>query len=80
MNQINSITINDNDFTFSTNDTILEVATRNNIDIPTLCHLKNTTPDGTCNVCKVEIKDSPDLVTACTTLASTDMKVYTESQ
>ncbi len=80
MNKTNNITINDSDFTFFTDDTILKVAQRNNIDIPTLCHLKNTTPDGTCNVCKVEIKNSSELVTACTTLACTDMKVYTESQ
>ena len=80
MGTANIITINDNDFTFQSGDTILSVAKRNNIEIPTLCYLKNTTPTGTCNICVVEIKDSPDLVTACTTPASNDIKVYTESQ
>ena len=79
MGNTNTITINDNDFTFDSEDTILNVAQQNNIDIPSLCHLKNTTPTGTCDICVVEIEGSPDLVTACTTTASAGMKVYTES-
>ena len=80
MGTANIITINDKDFSFQSNDTILSVAQRNNIDIPTLCYLKNTTSTGTCNICMVEIKGSSDLVTACTTPASNDIQVYTESQ
>ncbi len=79
MGTANIITINNNDFTFLSDDTILSVAQRNNIEIPTLCHLKNSTPTGTCNICVVEMEDSPDLVTACTTPASSGIKVYTES-
>ncbi len=79
MSNTNSITINDNVFSFSSDDTILSVAQRNNIDIPSLCHLKNTTPTGSCNICVVEIEGSTDLVTACSTKASSEMKVYTES-
>lgn len=79
MGNTNSITINDNVFSFSSNDTILTVAQRNNIDIPSLCHLKNTTPTGACNICVVEIEGAPDLVTACSTEALAQMKVYTES-
>jgi predicted molibdopterin-dependent oxidoreductase YjgC len=79
MGNTNAITINDNDFTFNSDDTILNIAQQNNIDIPSLCHLKNTTPTGTCDICVVEIEGSADLVTACTTLASAGMKVYTES-
>ena len=79
MGNTNSITINDNIFTFSSDDTILNVAQRNNIDIPSLCHLKNTKPTGTCDSCVVEIQGSPDLVNACATQASAGMKVYTES-
>ncbi len=79
MGNTNTITINDNDFTFSSNDTIFNVAEQNNIDIPSLCHLKNTTPTGTCKVCVVEIKDQSDLVTSCSTAAVAGMKIYTES-
>ena len=80
MGKTNIITIDDNDFSFNSDDTILSVAQRNNIEIPTLCHLKNTTPTGTCNICVVEVKGSSDLVTACTTAASEDMHVYTASK
>ncbi len=79
MSNTNNITINDNVFNFSSDDTILSVAQRNNIDIPSLCHLKNTTPTGSCNICVVEVEGSADLVTACSTEASIKMKVYTES-
>ncbi len=79
MGNTNSITINDNIFSFSSDDTILSVAQRNNIDIPSLCHLKNTIPTGTCNICVVEVEGSADLVPACSTEASSEMKVYTES-
>lgn len=80
MGNANIITIDDNNFTFNSDDTILSVAQRNNIDIPTLCYLKNTTPTGTCNICMVEIKGSTDLVTACTTAASAGVQVYTASK
>jgi predicted molibdopterin-dependent oxidoreductase YjgC len=79
MSITNIITINNNAFSFQSGDTILSVAQRNNIEIPTLCHLKNTTPTGECNICVVEIKNSPDLATACNTPASNDMEVFTES-
>jgi len=38
------IIINGNRFTFEPGETILEVARRNSIDIPTLCHLKGASP------------------------------------
>lgn len=79
MDTANIITINDNDFTFQPGDTILKVAEENHIEIPTLCHLKNTTPTGICNICVVEIENSPDLVNSCTTPAEAGAKVSTES-
>ncbi len=75
----NIITINENSLTFEPGETILSIAHRNKIDIPTLCHLKNTTPTNTCKVCLVEIKGKPDLVEACSTEAAVDMIVSTES-
>jgi len=75
----NTIIINGNQFSFDPDETILEVAKRNNIDIPTLCHLKNTTPTGTCGICVVEIKGMSELAESCATLASANMAVDTES-
>jgi predicted molibdopterin-dependent oxidoreductase YjgC len=79
MNLQNRIFINGNTFAFETGETILEVAYRNNIDIPSLCHLKGATPTGSCQICVVQIEGRPDLATACSTPAENDMSVQTES-
>lgn len=73
------ITINDQTFSFNPGETILEVARKNDIDIPTLCYLKGASPTGSCRICVVEVKDARNLVTACSTPAKSGMVVYTES-
>jgi len=75
----NIITINENSLAFEPGETILDIAQRNKIDIPTLCHLKNTIPTNTCKVCLVEIKGSKDLVESCATKAAIGMVVSSES-
>ncbi len=79
MNKQNQIMINGNQFSFEPGQTILEVARRHDIDIPTLCHLKRAVPSGSCRICVVEVENTPDLVTACATSAADNMVVYTES-
>ncbi len=71
--------INDQELSFTRGETILDVAWRNSIDIPTLCHLAGTTPTGTCRVCVVAVAGQDDLVPACATLAEEKMVVETES-
>ncbi len=78
MNQ-NKIIINGHTCEFEQGATILDVATRHNIYIPTLCHLKGTTPTGICLICVVEVQGRTDLVTSCNTPASNQMVVRTES-
>lgn len=75
----NKITINKNELTFEPSETILEVARRNKINIPTLCHLKNTIPTTACKICLVEIVGESDLVESCATKARQDMIIFTES-
>ncbi|MBU1399220.1 MAG: (2Fe-2S)-binding protein, partial [Proteobacteria bacterium] len=77
--QQNKITINGHDFIFEPDETIISVAQRNSIDIPTLCHLKRTLPTGACRICVVEVKGARSLLPACSTPASNNMVVYTES-
>jgi predicted molibdopterin-dependent oxidoreductase YjgC len=77
--ETNVITINENQLAFEPGETILEVAQRNRIDIPTLCHLKNTIPTTTCKICLVEIKGEPDLMESCATKAEPGMIIFTES-
>jgi len=73
------IVINHKKYRFNPGSTILEVAAENNIRIPTLCHLKDASPTGTCRVCVVEIDGLPELATACNTHAQDKMFVLTES-
>jgi len=79
MGDQNTITINGNPLTFETGDTILDVARRNFIDIPTLCHLKEATPTGACRICMVEVERARTLLPACATPAANNMVVLTES-
>ena len=74
-----NITLNDQTFSFEPGETILEVARRNDIDIPTLCYLKGATPTGACRICVVEVKNARNLLPACSTPAEPGMVVYTES-
>lgn len=74
-----TISINGNPFPFESGETILQVAQRNHIDIPTLCHLKGTTPTGACRICVVEVHGARTLVASCATPAAPNMVVQTES-
>ncbi len=74
-----SILINNREYLFQNGQTILDVAKLNQIDIPTLCHLDGVVPNGSCNICMVEIKGEDELITACNTPATTGMVIRTES-
>ena len=73
------ISINGNEFSFEPGETILEVARKNDIDIPTLCYLKGTTPTGACRICVVEVQGARSLMPSCSTPAADNMVVQTES-
>ena len=60
-------------------ETILDVARRYGIDIPTLCHDDSVAHYGACGVCVVEAENSPKLLRACSTLAADGMSVHTET-
>jgi len=75
----NTIIINGNELTFEPGQTILEVARQNGIEIPTLCHLKNTIPTTTCKVCVVEISGEENLVESCAAKAAAGQVVMTQS-
>ena len=61
------------------NDTILEVAKKVKIDIPTLCFLKNINEPASCRICVVEIEGLKKLMTSCTTKVREGMVVKTNS-
>ncbi len=80
MNSKNMIIIDGNEFLFEMGETILQVARRNGIHIPTLCYLKGATPTGACRICLVEVEGARTLLTSCTTPAAPEMVVKTESR
>jgi predicted molibdopterin-dependent oxidoreductase YjgC len=75
----NSLLINGNRFSFEPGETILQVAQRNSVAIPTLCYLKKATPTGACRMCVVEVKGARSLVASCAGPAAPNMEVQTET-
>jgi NADH:ubiquinone oxidoreductase subunit E len=61
-------------------ETLLQLATRNGIDIPTLCHSEWIPPQTSCFLCVVEIEGQGDLAPSCGTLAVEGMVVSTGSE
>jgi predicted molibdopterin-dependent oxidoreductase YjgC len=79
MDEKKLIVINGNEFVFTPGETILEVARRNHVDIPTLCYLRNASPRGECGICVVEVEGEKSLMNSCNTPAANGMVVRTES-
>ena len=79
MESVNMMLINGHEVTFLPGETILQVARRNGIDIPTLCYMKNAAPTGACRVCLVEVEGAKALVASCAMPAAPKMVVRTET-
>ena len=80
MSAENIIVIDGQEFSFEPGETILEVAQRNGIFIPTLCYLKRgASPSGACRVCLVEVEGARALMASCTVPAAPNMVVKTNS-
>ncbi len=60
--------------------TILEIARKNKIDIPTLCQDNRLEIYGACGLCVVEIQGSNKLARACATVAADGMVINTRSE
>ncbi len=59
--------------------TILEAARLANIEIPTICFLKDINEIGACRMCIVEVKGAKSLVTACVYPVNEGMEVWTNT-
>ena len=60
-------------------DTILQIAAKSGIYIPTLCHHESVAKYGACGLCVVEAEKSPKLMRACATAAADGMVIRTNS-
>lgn len=74
-----TLVLNNIEYAFEKDQTILDVAKKNTVEIPTLCYLEGTEATGGCNICVVELKGEKDLVKACCTKATSGMKILTHS-
>jgi len=84
------VTIDDNEIIAEKGLTILEVAKRSGIPIPTLCYIAGIRADNPCEICVVQIVDyaqygltstlsSEGLFRACITLARDGMEIQTKT-
>ena len=60
--------------------TILEAAKKLDIEIPTICFLKDYKPSTSCMVCVVKVEGLASLVPACGTIAAEGMRVESNSE
>ncbi|HDY89962.1 MAG TPA: 2Fe-2S iron-sulfur cluster binding domain-containing protein, partial [bacterium] len=74
------LTINGKTYETERGKTVLEVARKNDIWIPTLCYDKRLDPYGGCRICLVEVQGARQLVTSCTAKVGEGMVVNTESE
>lgn len=76
-----TLEVNGKSYQVSKGKTILEACKEIGIDIPTLCHMKELAPDGSCRMCVVEVEGARKggLVTACTEFCKDGMKLETHS-
>lgn len=74
------ININGRELSGHADQTILEVATANDIHIPTLCFSGDLEIYASCGLCLVEVKGMPRLLRACATKIADGMIIQTENE
>ncbi len=75
-----TMTINGNELSARDNETVMDVAEENGIEIPALCHLPGLSDVGACRLCVVEVVGVPRLLPACVTMVTEGMAVVTHSE
>ncbi len=78
MNMVN-VKINGADYSVPAGITVLEACRYANIDIPTLCYLKDINQIGACRLCLVEVKGARGLVAACVYPVNEGMEIQTNT-
>ena len=74
-----NITINGQKLQVPKDYTILQAARSANIDIPTLCYLKDVNEIGACRMCVVEVKGARSLQAACVYPVSEGLEIKTNT-
>jgi len=74
------VTIDGRECTAHAGESVLDVARREQIPIPTLCHLDGLSIWASCRICVVEIAGTRQLKPACATPVEDDMEVWTQNE
>ena len=61
-------------------ETILEVARRNDIYIPTMCYISKTSPCASCRICSVEAEGVDGFILSCNTPPTEGIAIKTNTQ
>ena len=80
MSNLIKLTIDGKEIEVNEGTTILEAARKINIDIPTLCFLKDINEVGECRMCVVEVEGRRGFATACIQKVEEGMVVHTNTE
>jgi len=75
-----TFTLNGKTVACRSEETILQAAERNGVEIPRLCYMEGMRPDGNCRTCMVEIKGERVLAPSCCRYPKDGMEVTTDSE
>jgi NADH-quinone oxidoreductase subunit G len=80
MNNLINFKIDGKAVTAQKGETILTVARREGIYIPTMCYISKTTPCASCRMCVVEAKGVDGFVLSCNTPPTAEIEITTDSK
>ncbi len=76
---MNELTLNGQTARFAEGETLLDIASRHGVEIPTLCHDPRLDPAGACRTCLVEVEGERLMTPACARTARGGMVITTEN-
>ena len=79
MDKIINFKINGTSVAAKNGESILQVARREGMYIPTMCYLAKATPNASCRMCVVEVKDVDGFVLSCNTPPVEGAEINTDS-
>ena len=79
MDKIINFKINGTSVVAKDGESILQVARREGMNIPTMCYLAKATPNASCRMCIVEVKDVDGFVLSCNTPPVEGAEIETDS-
>src|SRR5690606_5520993 len=80
VSRVVTLKIDDRDVSGRDDETVLEVARENGLDMRTRCQVDGLSSVGACRLCLVEVKGVPKLLPACTTYVTEGMEVWTSTE